>query len=52
MAYPFNPVMGTYPIKLPTFMIFTIDIKLNVIYNSMLVYNCNFDQIKNVVQAD
>lgn len=33
-------------------MIFTIDIKLNVIYNSMLVYNCNFDQIKNVVQAD
>lgn len=33
-------------------MIFTIDIKLNVIYNSMLVYSCNFDQIKNVVQAD
>jgi hypothetical protein len=33
-------------------MVFTIDIKFNVIYNIMLVYNCNFDQIKNVVQAD
>jgi hypothetical protein len=33
-------------------MVFTIDIKFNVIYNIMLVYNCNFDQIMNVVQAD